>query len=492
MARVYFYNRGFAVLFLTLIFPTIGMAESTYTVTLNAVYSKVSAVNGFSLMVRQTCSSGVDYTHNDSESVPVKPGSFTHAFKTAQCKKKAIGGRRHVTNAEIKFMTGNEKAFSCNFPISSNSASVSESYTITLWNCDGDKFLSQFVEDKASWDLAQQLSYSADILRKYAPSVGVCNASELDLNPYIDTRPSKVENFLQYVGLYNKDGKLIKNSPTAAELHQEYSSDSSLYLKSISENSYTGEQDLSKAPHYAYVKTYGVKGKNSENAGFVDIQYYFFYGLNNSQFFRVGSKFIEHKNFMWDNFAFHEGDWEHITVRVDENFMQVLGVFFSGHGDGIWLSASDVDFEDSTHVQAYSACNSHSSNPRQEITNEVPIGYGINVGGLCGVWLKAIDDAAVSSVPWKPWKDGSIIEIGFEDKEMHEPKSDQVWLTYKGHYGVPNFPTGPEKIIGQGGKTGKCLEGLASLLKNKLPDDYLHSSGPAAPPYQNSWNDREE
>ncbi len=58
----------------------------------------------------------------------------------------------------------------------------------------------------------------------------------------------------------------------------------------------------------------------------------------------------------------HEGDWEHVSVRLNERD-EATHVFYASHGEGQELAWADVPKEEGTHPIVYSAWGSHASNP---------------------------------------------------------------------------------------------------------------------------------
>jgi hypothetical protein len=115
--------------------------------------------------------------------------------------------------------------------------------------------------------------------------------------------------------------------------------------------------DLSSAKMYVHIR------RSPNDLLFVDIQYWFFYPYN-------GAVPIQ----PWK--GNHEGDWEHITVRVSNwwqglNQLAVDGIFFAAHGyeEGRWITKCSDSPEKghysyvpgTRHPIVYSAYNTHAS-----------------------------------------------------------------------------------------------------------------------------------
>lgn len=124
-----------------------------------------------------------------------------------------------------------------------------------------------------------------------------------------------------------------------------------------------------------------------------DIQYWFFYPYNGDM--APGPV----------SFA-HEGDWEHVTLRVANG--RVQRVFFSAHHDGRAFAAAECSFVDG-HLVVYSAKHSHASYRKggTQPRNNLP------------------DDHTADGGPeWRTW----------ERIEWVDP-APPGWLRYSGHWG---------------------------------------------------------
>src|SRR5690554_4850468 len=123
----------------------------------------------------------------------------------------------------------------------------------------------------------------------------------------------------------------------------------------------------------------------------------------------------------------HEGDWEHITVRLDPSLQRVEKVFFAAHDrEGTWVSAEDVQFVEDTHPVVYSARYGHASYPSA----------GIQSRGM----LPA-DRTADGGALWQTWENLKIIA------DHTGPRTDIAWLSYAGRWGKTGVlfsgPRGP-------------------------------------------------
>jgi hypothetical protein len=148
-----------------------------------------------------------------------------------------------------------------------------------------------------------------------------------------------------------------------------------------------------------------------------DIIYLFFYPYNSS-ISKVG-KFE------------HEGDWEHIRVRVDADGTKILKVFFAAHDkEGKWYRHKSLDpvkgfSKLGNHPIVYSALHSHASYPRAGKQNRRDL---------------PDDHTERGRGPWNTW-----LRVGDVGDRLH-PLNGQDWLRYSGRWGeigLWGFTTGP-------------------------------------------------
>ncbi|KAI8920815.1 hypothetical protein DFJ77DRAFT_522554 [Powellomyces hirtus] len=105
------------------------------------------------------------------------------------------------------------------------------------------------------------------------------------------------------------------------------------------------------------------------------LQYWFFYPVNGCQGFRISiwsglKSFVQERaeNFEWCAMAYHNGDWEHITIQLEDSWSgnsiddtpPVRAIAFSQHAKSEWRWAHDIKFTD-THPHVYAALHSHAN-----------------------------------------------------------------------------------------------------------------------------------
>ena len=162
--------------------------------------------------------------------------------------------------------------------------------------------------------------------------------------------------------------------------------------------------------------------------GGISIQYWIFYAYNDF----VGS-------------ANHEGDWEHINVRLNASH-QIEGVWYAQHGSTTLYSPGQISWYGS-HPQVWVADGSHAS-----YVSEADCDYAFS---------EAVDNSCWTSDSnrWFTWGGGpndsglhgaGLINVGeLPNGTTHRPMPGQEWIRYSGRWGEKgNFdktsgPPGP-------------------------------------------------
>jgi hypothetical protein len=330
------------------------------------------------------------------------------------------------------------------------------------------------------------------------------------LHPYDNHRPASVHDYLRTVYLLDEAGTVLAETvtPEVLERHNLFTN----YLRFADDRFPTGEDDFHtgawteadprvagqgrcRAPVYVKTFTYDTH---------LDLKYAYFYPFNGFQTFRVGIRdgfSTKKRNFLWARYARHEGDWEHVTVRLTPDGRRLIGVFYARHGDSVFVE--DPNLVEDTHPVVFSALSSHASYDRAVTT---AVDNVLSEPGLLPIgWLKAVDTTSTdeldalryyarpepffSQVEWRPWGEPDLLVPVDEDATAAR------WLAFKGRWGPPRLdnthidrpPSMPAKAqdrLFDDAKFGKLL-GLPS-------DTYLYGEGPTSPEQQRWWNDKEQ
>jgi hypothetical protein len=186
---------------------------------------------------------------------------------------------------------------------------------------------------------------------------------------------------------------------------QKYSNNSSyFYLEPNSDDVHKGSSYPSDWRAYVHVK-------RAKSGGFF-IQYWFFYPYNN-----------------YYDIIIHEGDWEHITVRLDANGNPVKA-YYAAHSEGTTHDWGKLQKVGGTHPVVYSARGSHASYPTagSHKIKGLPLGIPAN------------DDTYNGGLVWQTWD--NLVNIG----EKGRPLNGQEFILYSGRwgkFGQTNDTSGP-------------------------------------------------
>lgn len=295
--------------------------------------------------------------------------------------------------------------------------------------------------------------------------------------PYNDRyKPSSIDWYLSRCTLKESepDGndKDIESDPTRETLAVNTGDESArMYLEPKNESAYNGSDEPNNykrnigAKMYAHVRKANAPAKSD----WIDIQYWFFYPYNGKTgnisivggaigFFMGGPVGVL-RGFAAGSMPLpikgdHEGDWEHVTVRVSNwrnlNNGKIEAVFFSAHGkrEGKWLMNDSKSFtlKDETHVVVYSAWHSHASYEDSGLHFRLySFGNDFCSGGYEWGYTGNIN------------KDADRVELSWIDDEGNNTvyhKNDEKienakWLEFKGLWGKKDGPPRGPKQQGQ-------------------------------------------
>jgi hypothetical protein len=332
-----------------------------------------------------------------------------------------------------------------------------------------------------------------EVIEKYAPKI-LLHKNDIH-------RPMDVETFISNSKLYDDNENVILTSVTLDDLTNPTYNQSNYSLGNYDyQGDYYGPanvlSDRTGDPldmnNEVTSKCYA---KVIEHDGFIDISYALFYQWNGFQVFRASILDLfstPTRNFEWRDFARHEGDWEHVTVRLSPDMETVIGVIGAGHGDSKYYSvqAGEVTF-DGTHPRMFAALNSHATYPTAGVRSNVDI---TTFPVLSVLWLKDADitgdvdvntyesDPVFDSIVWKTWNNILWVDNPADSLDAHK------WLNFLGDFGVkmpesqvestPSLPGNAESDLYVSATVG----GFVGLL-----DDYIHKGGASSPGQQNEW-----
>ncbi|CAL5225933.1 g8728 [Coccomyxa viridis] len=200
-------------------------------------------------------------------------------------------------------------------------------------------------------------------------------------------------------------------------------------------------EQLNQIPIYAHVKELTDPQTGRRTA--LEVNYCKFLAYNGS-----------YKLFGWiyiGEVGAHDGDWEHVTVRLSADASRVLGVYYSAHRhmDGVWRSADDVPRGKDGRILAHIALNGHGSYPTAGFIPRNLLAFNDYTSNQGAVWDP--DSLVIVTNSGEGGKLPSVEDRGQElngssypslGNEPHAPgiqraivKEAAPWLEYKGRWG---------------------------------------------------------
>ena len=111
----------------------------------------------------------------------------------------------------------------------------------------------------------------------------------------------------------------------------------------------------------------------------------------------------------------HDGDWEHVTVRVDKSSDVISHIYYGAHGwrDGVWRAAGEFEADKSRPV-VYVARGSHATYPQ--------------AGRWLRIWAGAND---LCERGWR-WDADKTLLLHLSESGRDEEDKEVGWLRYSG------------------------------------------------------------
>ncbi|KAM1026715.1 hypothetical protein ACFX2A_040566 [Malus domestica] len=316
------------------------------------------------------------------------------------------------------------------------------------------------------------------------PQVSMPNLTQIEAlleaySPFIYFHPDEVYLpssvgwfFTNGALLYKKDDDLkpIAIEATGSNLPQGGSNDGSYWLdlpvdKSANERVKKG--DLPSSQVYAHIKP-------MLGSTFTDIAIWVFYPFNGPARAKV-----EFLNISLGKFGEHVGDWEHVTLRISNFTGELWKVYFSQHSGGIWVDASELEFQNGGGNKAvtYASLHGHAFYAKP----------GLVLQGTGGIGIR--NDAAKSKMVLDTGRSQPIIiAADYLGSAISEPP----WLNYcrewgpKLSYDSTDELKKVEKLL-----PGKLKSAFEKFVEN-LPNEVLGEEGPTGPKMKNNWTGDEK
>lgn len=323
------------------------------------------------------------------------------------------------------------------------------------------------------------------------------------LNPNEHYQLSPVEFFLANADLIEIGGSnnpvkthplKASDLPTGAENGSKYQ----LVLKDDSSGVRAGDPDNAKI--YVHVR--------QPDSAHIDLQFWFFYAYNGP-----GTVFLEYQVTRPDPSIWHplrtktektngtalaaplgehEGDWEHVILRISLASNELEKVYFSQHSGGIWLDRNQLSNWEDGRLVVFSSDNGHASYPDgnsenlSEQKDWTILGSGVNFGLVNATGYGKRFDAAerfeIMSV-------GSTLDsIGF---------TEPAWVNFYGRWGRTKeshlsdaaIEHIGELALGSVATVAFAIPGVSSGIKAAVSHfAKMEEDGPSAPISKTAWN----
>ncbi|XP_057869130.1 hypothetical protein At1g04090-like [Cryptomeria japonica] len=163
----------------------------------------------------------------------------------------------------------------------------------------------------------------------------------------------------------------------------------------------------------------------------------------------------------------HVGDWEHVTLRIDNFRGELWGIYFSQHSGGQWVKAGDLEYvEGSKKAVVYSSKSGHAMFSRAGLVVQ-----GNQKLGMAGIASYSEKSAYFVDTSTKYKIVGAEYLKGMESSEK---VAEPVWLNYARKWG-PKITYPISKVRGY----------------IDLPRQVLGEDGPAGPKWKRDWYEDE-
>lgn len=279
--------------------------------------------------------------------------------------------------------------------------------------------------------------------------------------------PSSVDWFFTNGALLYKKGeeaKPVAIEPDGSNLPQGGSSDGAYWLDLPSDGS---AKDRVKRGYLQSSQAY-LHVKPMLGATFTDIAIWLFYPFNGPA--RAKVKIFD---ISLGRIGEHVGDWEHLTLRISNFDGRLWSVYLSEHSAGIWVSTSELEFQNSNTNKfvAYASLHGHAMYWKP----------GTFLQGSDGVGVR--NDFAKSKMFMDVGANFSVVGAEHLGSAINEPP----WLNYCREWG----PKVDYDIAEEMQKVVKVLPGklkttFRSILQS-VPDEVLKEEGPTGPKMKASW-----
>ncbi|KAL5708557.1 hypothetical protein ACHQM5_019342 [Ranunculus cassubicifolius] len=316
--------------------------------------------------------------------------------------------------------------------------------------------LSCLKNEKRSLSSMPNLTQIQDLVQKYSPFIY--------LHPDEPYLPSSVSWFFNNGALLYQKGNESNPIPIdsdGSELPKGGADDETYWLdlpRDEGAQNNVKKGDLQSAVAYLHVKP-------MLGGMFTDICVWIFYPFNGAAKAKVMKL-----NIGLGKLGEHVGDWEHLTLRISNFDGSLWKVYFAEHNKGIWVDASQVEYQNGNRVVAYASLHGHALYPHPGLVLQ---------GNPGGNKIGLRNDAAKSNIVMDVGMKNAIVSAEYLGGSVAEPP----WLNYMRKWGPKvNYDIAKELKVIQ-----KILPKKLDISK-LFPSEVLGEDGPAGPKGKNNWS----
>jgi hypothetical protein len=220
---------------------------------------------------------------------------------------------------------------------------------------------------------------------------------------------------------------------------------------------------------------------------FTDIQYWFFYAYNGPSTMYLKRPPIPLFEWHWQSAGDHslepcgqhEGDWEHVTVRVNNATGRASKVYLSQHGSGVWVNA-DSQRDSNGRIRFYVSKYGHAAygSPGRHYSEYKNLGL---------VEFRLVNDTSNPDKYFDTRNRTHIIGLHRDHMDIRQEASFVVhppWMKYNGRWGqvlLSRHSAAIETEIIPGVSIGWIMKKLG------LYEECEQEAGPEAPWVKGNW-----
>ena len=279
-----------------------------------------------------------------------------------------------------------------------------------------------------------------------------------------------------------KNGENLPNKGSVDDAHLDLPSDES-------EKDRVKKGSLPDASAYIHVKS--VLGGT-----FTDLAIWLYYPFNGGAKFQLGPFTIP-----LGKLGEHVGDWEHITLRIENYSGKLTQIYLSQHAKGVWVDASEFEFINGTRPVVYASLHGHSHYKAPNKNTHWA------AGELDSGDKQMLMDSFTATYPRKSFfhwgfglrddtdKGGNVLDIAAKSSYQVSATYNNsgysmppYWLDYTGRWGPKVSYDTTAEVMKAVQYLPRIARKIALKVLKKLPDELFGEEGPEGPKMKSSWD----